>query len=184
MIDERLRQRFSALLKEGEGTLRQNGWPSKDNYRHPEQVEYIRFRTEALNLIRRACGESSDHYRELRRIADDKDTSLNSYYYRDCFAVLQAASKDYESGLLFDVRSLVAAELFVDFLDQAKHLLENGFHVPAASLAGAVLEDGLRRLCAKNSIPLSMMRFRSDNVRHSSVRRNFLGTRVFEIDPS
>lgn len=54
--------------------------------------------------------------------------------------------------MLFDVRSFVVAERFVDFLRSAKHLLENGFYILAASLAGAVLEDGLRKLCAKNSI--------------------------------
>ena len=152
MIDERLVERFDCLLKEGEQILRQYGWPSDDNYRHPEQVDYVRFRTESLNLIRRACGESSDHYRELRKIADGERTGLNSYYYRDCFAILQAAAGDYRAGMLFDIRSLVAAELFVDFLEQAQHLLENGFHVPAASLDGAVLEDGLRKLCAQHSI--------------------------------
>lgn len=154
MIDERLKQRFDSLLQEGLQTLQSNGWPGKDTYHHPEQVDYIRFRTEALNLIRRACGENSDHYMELRKIADGQNTGLNSYYYRDCYAILQAASRDYESGMLFDVRSLVAAELFVDFLDQAKHLSENGFYVPAASLAGAVLEDGLRRLSVKSEIEI------------------------------
>jgi len=154
MIDQRLKDRFTALLEEGLRVLRANGWPSDDSYRHPEQVDYIRFRTESLNLIRRACGETSDHYRELRKIADGGDTSLNSYYYRDCFAIVQAASKDYENGLLFDVRALVAAELFVDFLDQAKHLCENGFYVPAASLTGAVLEDGLRRLSISKGIAI------------------------------
>lgn len=153
-IDQRFRERFSALLKEGEQVLRNHGWPSDDHYRHPEQVDYIRFRTEALNLIRRACGENSDHYRELHRIADSKDTSLNSYYYRDCFAILQAAHRDYEGGLIFDIRSLVAAELFSDFLEQAEYLLRNGFHVPAASLAGAVLEDGLRKLAERHSIEI------------------------------
>ena len=39
-----------------------------------------------------------------------------------------------------------------DFLSQAEALLEQGFHAAAASLAGAVLEDTLRRLCDKNSI--------------------------------
>jgi hypothetical protein len=155
MIDEKLKQRFDALLMEGEATLRQSGWPGRDSYRHPDQVGYVRFRTEAANLVRRACGEKSDHYCDLRKIADDSTTAFNSYYYRECFAILQAAQKDYEGGLLFDVRRLVAAELFADFLDQAKHLLDNGFHVPAASLAGAVLEDGLRKLCTKNSIPFA-----------------------------
>ena len=92
-LDQRLRDRFTALLKEGEQVLRQHGWPSRDDYHHPDQVDYIRFRTEALNLIRRACGENSDHYRQLQRIAESKDISLNSYYYRDCFAILQAAHR-------------------------------------------------------------------------------------------
>lgn len=154
MIDERLKQRFVSLLEEGQQILQRSGGASNQGYQHPEQVDYIRFRTEALNLIRRACGEGSDHYRELRKIADGESTGLNSYYYRDCYAILQAASRDYESGMLFDIRSLVAAELFVDFLDQARHLNENGFYVPAASLAGAVLEDGLRRLCSISDIEI------------------------------
>jgi hypothetical protein len=47
---------------------------------------------------------------------------------------------------------LVRAELLDDFLDQADALLRQNYHVPAASLAGAVLEDTLRRLCDKNEI--------------------------------
>jgi len=151
-IEARLSQAFDELIAEGERILRANGWPSDDHYRHPENVDYLRFRTEALNLIRRACGQDSDHYRELRRIAEGKETGLNSYYYRDCFGILQAAERDFSRGLLFDVKNLVAAELFVDFLEQAEHLVQNGFHAPAASLAGAVLEDGLRKLCHKANL--------------------------------
>jgi len=153
-IEAKLSGAFEELLTEGERVLRANGWPSNDHYRHPENADYLRFRTEALNLIRRACGEDSDHYRELRRIAEGNNTALNSYYYRDCFGILQAAHRDFSRGLLFELRNLVAAELFVDFLEQSEHLVENGFHVPAASLAGAVLEDGLRKLAAKAKIEI------------------------------
>ena len=34
----------------------------------------------------------------------------------------------------------------------AEHLLNNGYKDPAASLVGAVLEDGLRRICTTNGI--------------------------------
>lgn len=151
-LDQKLTEAFTALLTEGERVLRAAGWPDSNHFRHPQTSEYLRFRTEALNLTRRACGEDSDHYRELLRIADSNGS--NSYYYPDCFGILQAAQRDYERGLLFQVRNLVAAELIADFLDQAGHLLQNGFHVPAASLAGAVLEDGLRRLAANHGVPL------------------------------
>ena len=34
----------------------------------------------------------------------------------------------------------------------AQHLLQEAFHIPAASLGGAVLEDGLRRLATVNNV--------------------------------
>ncbi len=53
-----------------------------------------------------------------------------------------------------DLRALVATELLGELLDQAKLLNAEGYHVAAASLAGAVLEATLRRLClARGSIP-------------------------------
>ena len=50
------------------------------------------------------------------------------------------------------MKSLIAAELLGDLLEQAEALLEAGYHIPAASLAGAVLEDALRKLCARHRI--------------------------------
>lgn len=151
-LDQAIQSKFQLLLKEGEAILRGHGWPSDDNYRHPDQVDYVRFRTEALNLVRRVCGPDSDHYLELRRLADDKNSAFNSYYFRDCFAVLQAASRDMEHGLLADVRVLVAAEVLDDFIEQAEYLLRGGYHVASASLAGAVLEDTLRKLAEKHGL--------------------------------
>ena len=107
-----------------------------------------------MNLVRRSCGETSDHYRELSRIAEEKETSINSAYFGHCFGVLQAAQRDFEAGLLFDVRALIAAEVLGDFIEQSETLLASGYYVPAASLVGAVLEDTLRKLCEKNNIPI------------------------------
>jgi hypothetical protein len=69
--------------------------------------------------------------------------------------ILRAARDDYENGYLFDVRRLVEAEVFDDFLAQAEHLLSAGYFQPAAVVAGAVLEDGLRKLCVRHSIDLT-----------------------------
>jgi hypothetical protein len=56
-----------------------------------------------------------------------------------------AVQEDLAGGYLAQVRPLVAAEVFDSFLEMAEHLAKEGFVVPAASLAGAVLEDALRR---------------------------------------
>jgi hypothetical protein len=140
-IQEKISSSFKQLIQES----RQLGERGSNS-------DYLRFRAQAMNLIRRSCGASSDHYQELKRLAEDPNSSTNPYYLMHCFGVVEAAHRDFEAGLLFDVRSLVAAELLGDFMDQAEALLDAGYHVPAASLSGAVLEDAMRKLCEKNNI--------------------------------
>ena len=47
--------------------------------------------------------------------------------------------------MIEDVRRLLQAEVFADFLEMAEHLLDNGYKDPAAVLQGAVLEDSLKK---------------------------------------
>ena len=47
---------------------------------------------------------------------------------------------------------MIEAEIFDDFLEQAEELFKKDYFQPAAVIAGCVLEDGLRKLCDKNSI--------------------------------
>jgi hypothetical protein len=151
--DEKIKAKFDALQLEATQILQQCGWDGSEYRRtHPNQIDYLRWRTQAANLIERVCGRNSTHYQDIRSIADNDKTKLNSYYFADCFGILQAASKDYADGFLVEIRFLVRAELVDDFLTQADALLKQGYHVPAASVAGAVLEDTLRKLCDKNAI--------------------------------
>lgn len=152
---EHISAKFQALIKEGNMVLANTGWNGTDYSanRFPDGIDYRRFRAESMNLIKRVCGKDSVHYQELQRLAENPETSENSFYFKDCFGILQAAQRDFEGGYLFDLRSLVAAELLGDFIDQAETLVEEGYHVAAASLAGAVLEDTLRKLCSRKEIP-------------------------------
>ena len=52
---------------------------------------------------------------------------------------------DVDTGALVGLRDIISAELFGDFLDMAEHLQSEGYFHAAATLAGAVLEDSLRR---------------------------------------
>jgi hypothetical protein len=105
----------------------------------------------SINILSRAFGKDSEHY----------------LLFQGCFAkgltysplhrgigVLEAAKEDLEHGYLRDLRILVAAEVFSDFLEQASMLLEAGYIGPASVVAGTVLEDNLRKLCSVNSIEL------------------------------
>jgi len=107
---------------------------------------YTQFLTQAMNLVRRTCGEHSDHYFGLRQLAEDKVRSGHPDYLREALGIVEGARADFEAGLLFDLRSLLHAETLGEFTDQSQHLCDNGYFVPAASLAGAILEDALRKL--------------------------------------
>jgi hypothetical protein len=144
--DEKVKLKFEALLSEGRQFLRQYGWDGHEFYQNVPDNEYARWRTQATNLIQRVCGRASTHYQDIRGI------NTGSYTFAECFGVLEAAYKDYTDGFLVEIRLLVRAELLDDFLAQAEALLKQGYYVPAATVAGAVLEDTLRKLCDKNSV--------------------------------
>jgi hypothetical protein len=105
-----------------------------------------------LNLLKRVFGEESDHYQKFNEIY-----SKFNYLWavKTGLGILKAAKDDYENGYLFDTRVLIEAEVFNEFLEQAEHLLNQGYDQPAAAIAGSVLEDGLRKLCTKYAIVLS-----------------------------
>lgn len=97
-------------------------------------------------------GPDSQYYRNFTKQNDHKWPSFSPI--KQSYGVLLAAKDDLQHGILEPMKTLVAAELFDDFLGQAEFLLDSGYHQPAAVLAGAVLEDGLRKLCAKKNILL------------------------------
>jgi hypothetical protein len=76
-----------------------------------------------------------------------------------CLGILDAFRDDFERGFLDDLLLRVEAEVAGDYMGQAEELLNEGKrgafdHVPAAVLAGAVLEKALRTLCGQQQPPL------------------------------
>jgi len=105
----------------------------------------------SLNLLSRSLGEDSEHYRAMQRQYTDYPKWPNA---QQAFGILLAAHDDIRAGALFEIKALITAEVFDDFLEQGKALLAAGYFAPAAVVIGAVLEDGLRKLCGKNKITL------------------------------
>ncbi len=149
---EKVLLELQALMNGGDELITHTSFGTRKPAQWPDvQRKYYQFLTRALNLVGRACDKSSDHYRELSRVAGITGGNSSANFTR-VLGIVEAAHHDVESGLLFDMRSLISAELLGDFLQQADALLDKGYHVPAASLAGAVLEDVLRKLCLRNRI--------------------------------
>lgn len=68
--------------------------------------------------------------------------------------ILKGVREDVEGGYLKRIEALVSADIFSDFLDMAEYLVKEGYKDPAASLTGAVLEDGLRKICTNQGVTL------------------------------
>lgn len=77
-------------------------------------------------------------------------------------SVLRAVENDLKNGFLDDVADSIETEVTSDYLTQAEDLLKEGKpgnfdHVPAAVLAGAVLEKTLRSFCDKRNPPIPVV---------------------------
>lgn len=157
-IDQKIIDRLESLIQKGEEVLETQRSTSTPNNPHitvlvvKPQIS-SQWGISCLNLLKRVFGKESDHYTKF----DSLFPTLEKYESANkALGVLKAAKDDYDNAYLFEIRSLIQAEVFDDFLEQAKHLFDNHYYAPAAVIAGCVLEDGLRKLCDRNSITLPL----------------------------
>lgn len=142
-IREVILRDFEALIAFCESLL------SDAKQKFPNRVRSAELMLRARNLIRRACGEGSEHYRVLLELARIDQPAA---YVPRLQGVLLAAASDFGEGRFFEFRHVIEAEVLGSFIDQAETLLTAGHHLPAASLTGAVLERALRKLCEARGI--------------------------------
>ncbi len=153
-VDKKIIERLEELIKAGEKIepLRIRSTPNAVSFGTPvDGQESSQWGVSCLNVLTRIFGKDSDHYQKFNSLFPELHdwTSV-----RNGVGIMRAAKDDYENGYLFDVRVLIQAEVFDDFLEQAQHLFDAGFYAPAAVVAGSVLEDGLRKLCVRNRVSL------------------------------
>ena len=115
----------------------------------PNRVRSAELMLRARNLVRRVCGEGSEHYRVLLELARIDQPAA---YVPRLQGVLLAAMDDFREGRFFEFRHVIEAEVLGTFIDQAESLIAAGHHVAAASLTGAVLERALRKLSEARGI--------------------------------
>ena len=149
MAVDRILERLASLIDMGEkvlGTLR--GGEGYSSLWADESI-FRQWRTSSLAFLNTLPSQYIYHHEFENCCKSTEDHSV-----KQGVAILRATKEDIEGGYLQKVETLVSASVFSDFLEMAEYLLDNGYKDPAASLIGAVLEDGLRRICISNSITL------------------------------
>jgi hypothetical protein len=136
------------LIKEGEAVL-----ATKEEREYADFVDpgaMTRWESNALTLLRSAFGVESEQYSRAKSMSGGTRYSHAVAMH----AMLQSALDYWVRGYVFDMRELVEAEVFSDFIEMAAKLLESGYYHAAAVLVGGVLEEHLRAMCARRAIPL------------------------------
>lgn len=83
-------------------------------------------------------------------IGQVKNNNLGDFDYLT--GIVQSMRRAVQSDLLITVEQLVDAETFGDLLEQAEHLQGQNYHVAAAVLGRAVLEEHLRKMCDREGL--------------------------------
>lgn len=152
MVDAitKARARLDEVVDQGEkllGTKKEAQWGG--DYL-TDEAGYAAWRMSAKTVLHLLDpgGHHEDEFNEI-----DKDTNAWSGPARKLtlqLGVLKALRENFDGGYLSNIRSLVRGEVFADFIGQARHLFDEGYWQVVPALLGAVLEDHLRKLCAKH----------------------------------
>jgi len=147
---EKLAERIDQLLQKAEkvkSTHKPNP-PGVIGFPTLNEDIFLEWKSNVENLIFLTTGENSVYHKNF----SDKVKNGHKSHVDFGIGVLRALKEDLALGFLSDIKDLVIAEVFSDFLDITKHLLDNNYKDPAASLVGAVLEDSLRKIASKHNI--------------------------------
>ncbi len=149
--EEKITARLTELLAAGERVLvtRRALGPGVVGDDRVDSQMASQWITSVQSLLSRVLGAESEHYKNFSKHVEGYVTFSDVHRAQ---GVLRAAAEDYAGGYLFEVRHLIEAEIFDDFLEQAEHLLLSGYYQATAVIVGCVLEDGLRTMCPKFGI--------------------------------
>lgn len=157
MPSPKLSARFVELIHQANGIeTTKTHHPERDFSLAHDTVDADRltgWKVKCRNLLANACGKDSEHYLRFAEIENPKPQRDNWHEMQQLKAVFLAAQEDYDGGYLDKLRVLIQAEVFSDELDQARVLLSASYSVPAAVVAGTVLETKLRDMCGNLGLP-------------------------------
>lgn len=149
-LQDNLKNRIDSLLNLVEIVLNTKTGSSKDDYKEVDEIRFMELRSLSLSFILSLYGGKHTYFFLFSsRVKDNKVYQIN--YAK---GILSAIKTEIENGWLDNIKRLVSAEIFTDFLEMAEHLLEEKYKDPAAVIIGSVLEEQLRKLCVKNTIDI------------------------------
>jgi len=168
-MNEKLREKYIQNLDSIIRSYLAISSPQKSWVRDPETGDQIRIETEdleiesynvaygfnlqAINAIWEVCPEQSIYHREATAIYQELGQFPHDFRL---YNILCKVRDDLKLGFIGKISSLLHQEIFTDYLDMARHLLDEGYKDASAVIAGSTLESHLRQLCLTNHIDVTV----------------------------
>jgi hypothetical protein len=111
----------------------------------------FQLQTRCLAAIERAAGRNSIYFEQAKSLLSTKNHAWGHLLGQ--IGVVESLLHNMRSGYLKTLEELVHGEIFGDFLEMSKHLLDSGYKDAAAVVCGSTLEAHLKQLCKKANIP-------------------------------
>ena len=150
ITDDQLLERLDELIGQGQEMLERRA-----------TVAFHGFFAGALSFIERVYHSAHPYALEFeslrRRRPGHQKPELSAI--SGGVQILKVIRSEIEAGWLSTLKGQIVAEVFSDFLEMAEYFLDNNYQDAAAVLIGGVLEEHLRQLCSKHSIPYSVRGF-------------------------
>lgn len=150
-LEKKLSDRASKLLDLVDRALGTAKYPTGIGIPTVNKELFNEFRTASLSFIKNIYGEKHSYYTDF----DDRVTESRPSNAEIGKGILKAIKSEIDDGWLIDIKELISADIFADFLEMAEYLLSENYKDPAAVMVGSVLEEHLRQLCNKYNIPIT-----------------------------
>jgi hypothetical protein len=149
---KKLSNRFDELFEEIH-SLESTIAPTDGDYYKMDEASLLVWEVKVKSLLISSCGKESIHYSEFLEAKKTHNYESSSDVFKRLQCVFIAAMDDYKGGFLTSIKNLIQADVFDSELEQANELLNSGYKLASAVIAGVVLETALRDLCDRESIP-------------------------------
>lgn len=164
--------RFDSLIAEGRNILssaqdipaatKQN-WTTGQHvqigkdHKKLDAEKLVEWRTKTATLLSLVIQPGHIHHKSVQKVAE---IQCDFDQLQAAVSLTRGIKDDLEKGFLDDMATAIEAEIACDYMGQAEQLLADSHrgkfdHVPAAVLAGAVLENALRKLCDQQQPPIA-----------------------------
>jgi len=164
-LKSKYRLRFDELIAEGERIHKDIKTEHKTHLRafdtdgsnvvttthYIDWPRFVEWRTKVSTLLYNVVPKANVHYEAVNKFPMLRNEKDQLEYG---ISLLKAIKEDFETGMFESIADQLEAAILADYMTQAEQLLREGIpgkfdHIPAAVLAGAVLEKALRGLCQK-----------------------------------